>query len=44
VMDGLQVQWLLEPTEVQLAKASEFAIEAIVASVLEPRDAILTRD
>ena len=44
VMDGLQVQWLLEPTEVQLAKASEFAIEAIVASVLEPRDAIVAGD
>jgi AcrR family transcriptional regulator len=36
VMDGLQVQWLLDPTAVDLARASEFAIEAIVASVLEP--------
>jgi AcrR family transcriptional regulator len=42
VMDGLQVQWLLDPTNVDLAKASEFAIEAIVASALEPRTAILT--
>ncbi|POH59693.1 TetR family transcriptional regulator [Cryobacterium zongtaii] len=44
VMDGLQVQWLLDPTDVDLAKASEFAIEAIVASVLEPRDPILAQD
>jgi AcrR family transcriptional regulator len=41
VMDGLQVQWLLDPTDVELAKASEFAIEAIVAAVLEPRSTIL---
>lgn len=34
VMDGLQVQWLLEPDSVQLAEASAFAIEAIVAAVL----------
>ena len=44
VMDGLQVQWLLDPGNVDLAKASEFAIEAIVASVLEPRGSILGRD
>jgi len=44
VMDGLQVQWLLDPTNVDLAEASEFAIEAIVASVLEPRAAILTAE
>jgi AcrR family transcriptional regulator len=37
VMDGLQVQWLLEPDDVDLARASEFAIEAIVASVLTPQ-------
>lgn len=37
VMDGLQVQWLLDPTAVDLARASEFAIEAIVAAVLDPR-------
>jgi AcrR family transcriptional regulator len=36
VMDGLQVQWLLDPTALDLGRASEFAIEAIVASVLEP--------
>lgn len=34
VMDGLQVQWLLDPRNVDLGKASEFAIEAIVAAVL----------
>ncbi|MGL4257521.1 MAG: TetR/AcrR family transcriptional regulator, partial [Microbacterium sp.] len=36
VMDGLQVQWLLDPTALDLGRASEFAIEAIVASVLAP--------
>jgi AcrR family transcriptional regulator len=36
VMDGLQVQWLLDPTALDLGRASEFAIEAIVASVLQP--------
>jgi len=42
VMDGLQVQWLLEPTAVDLGRASEFAIEAIVASVLAPQPSALT--
>ena len=37
VMDGLQVQWLLDPTVVDLGEASEFAIEAIVAAVVDPR-------
>ena len=41
VMDGLQVQWLLEPAAVNLARASEFAIEAIVASVLHPQPSML---
>ena len=44
VMDGLQVQWLLDPTAVDLGRASEFAIEAIVASVLRPRASVLTDD
>ncbi|MEI3867336.1 TetR/AcrR family transcriptional regulator [Microbacterium sp. CCNWLW134] len=34
VMDGLQVQWLLDPENVDLGQASAFAIEAILASVL----------
>ncbi|MBT8798661.1 TetR/AcrR family transcriptional regulator [Microbacterium flavum] len=37
VMDGLQVQWLLEPGAVDLGSASEFAIEAIVSAVLRPQ-------
>ncbi len=37
VMDGLQVQWLLDRSEVQLGEASAFAIEAIVTAVLDPR-------
>lgn len=37
VMDGLQVQWLLEPHALDLGTASEFAIQAIVAAVLDPR-------
>jgi AcrR family transcriptional regulator len=40
VMDGLQVQWLLDPDAVDLAESSAFAIEAIVAQVLEPREAL----
>ena len=35
VMDGLQIQWLLAPDEVDLAEASAFAIDAIVAAVLD---------
>lgn len=34
VMDGLQVQWLLDPAAVDLGKSSEFAIRAIVSAVL----------
>ena len=34
VMDGLQTQWLLDPTAVDLAEASAFAIEAILAAVV----------
>ena len=30
VMDGLQIQWLLDPDNVDLARASEFAIEGIL--------------
>ena len=37
VMDGLQVQWLLDRDNVQLAEASRFAIEAMVTQVLDPR-------
>ncbi|TBN57877.1 TetR/AcrR family transcriptional regulator [Glaciihabitans arcticus] len=44
VMDGLQVQWLLEPTAVDLGRASQFAIEAIVASVLHPQQSVLTEE
>ncbi|MET0812290.1 MAG: TetR/AcrR family transcriptional regulator [Microbacterium sp.] len=36
VMDGLQLQWLLDPDRVELGEASEFAIRAIVNAVLAP--------
>jgi len=36
VMDGLQLQWLLDPTSIDLGAASEFAIRAIVSEVLRP--------
>ncbi|MFV0633443.1 TetR/AcrR family transcriptional regulator [Demequina sp.] len=39
VMDGLQVQWLLDPDNVELAQTSAFAIEAIAAQVITPREA-----
>jgi hypothetical protein len=35
-MDGLQLQWLLHPQEIELAETSEFAIRAIVNAVLHP--------
>jgi AcrR family transcriptional regulator len=41
VMDGLQVQWLLDPTAVDLAQASAFAIESIVSTVVDPRPPVL---
>ncbi|WP_251152413.1 TetR/AcrR family transcriptional regulator [Cellulosimicrobium sp. Marseille-Q4280] len=34
VMDGLQTQWLLDPDAVDLAEATAFAIEAILAATL----------
>lgn len=34
VMDGLQVQWLLEPDRVDLAEATTFAIDAIITTLL----------
>lgn len=37
VMDGLQVQWLLDPDAVDLASASAFAIEAILAAAVSGR-------
>lgn len=37
VMDGLQYQWLVDPNEVNLGEATEFAIRAIVDAVLPPK-------
>ena len=42
VMDGLQLQWLLDPTSVDLGGASEFAIESIVNGVLQPGPGLTT--
>jgi len=36
VMDGLQVQWLIDPADVDLAETTAFAITVIVESVLGP--------
>ncbi|WP_062291711.1 TetR/AcrR family transcriptional regulator [Demequina phytophila] len=44
VMDGLQVQWLLDRDNVALAEASRFAIDAIVTAVLDPRPSPLGDD
>lgn len=44
VMDGLQVQWLLDPENVELAEASAFAIEAVVAAVIGPEAGAEVRD
>lgn len=35
VMDGLQIQWLLEPGAVRLAESSAFAIDAILAAAIQ---------
>ena len=35
VMDGLQIQWLLDPTSVRLAESSAFAIDAILAAAIQ---------
>ncbi len=42
VMDGMQVQWLLDPTAVDLGRVTEFAIEAIVGAILRPQPPLLT--
>jgi AcrR family transcriptional regulator len=36
VMDGLQIQWLLDPDAVELAQSTRFAIEAILTAILSP--------
>jgi len=41
VMDGLQVQWLLDRSRVELGPATMFAIEAIVSAVVDPRESPL---
>lgn len=42
VMDGLQIQWLLQPDSVDLARSTAFAIEAILARAIDgKRRAIL---
>jgi AcrR family transcriptional regulator len=41
VMDGLQVQWLLAPDDVELAEASAFAIDALVRAVNDPAPSAL---
>jgi AcrR family transcriptional regulator len=38
VMDGLQVQWLLDPEAVDLARASAFAIDAILSAAVAGHD------
>lgn len=40
VMDGLQLQWLLDPHDVELGEATEFAITALVNEALRPGPAL----
>jgi len=42
VMDGLQIQWLLDPERVDLTGSTAFAIEAILAAVAAPRQSPAT--
>jgi len=44
VMDGLQIQWLLDPQHVNLARASQFALEAMVSAMVDPRPSPLYSD
>ncbi len=42
VMDGLQVQWLLAPDQIQLAEATAFTIDAILAAAMRgQRESVL---
>lgn len=43
-MDGLQLQWLLDPDHVNLARASRFIIEAAVCAVIDPHDDIFDEE
>ena len=43
VMDGLQLQWLLDP-DGSISRRREFAIEALVAAVLSPQPSRSGRD
>ena len=40
VMDGLQLQWLLDPSAIELGEATEFAISALVNEALRPGPAL----
>jgi AcrR family transcriptional regulator len=41
VMDGLQLQWLLDKKAVDLGKITEFALKAIVSAVVNPQEDLL---
>jgi hypothetical protein len=41
VMDGLQLQWLLDKKSVDLGQTTEFALKAIVAAVVSPQEDFL---
>ncbi|MFT9231691.1 MAG: TetR/AcrR family transcriptional regulator [Bifidobacterium sp.] len=43
-MDGLQLQWLLDPEHVNLARASRFIIETAVSAVIDPHENCLDRN
>ena len=40
-MDGLQLQWLLDPDEVDLSETTEYVIRSLVAQVFNPGKQIL---
>lgn len=44
VMDGLQVQWLLAPNKIELARTSAFAIDAILAASIQGNRRRVLRD
>lgn len=44
VMDGLQIQWLLAPNKIELARTSAFAIDAILAAAIQGNRRRVLRD
>ena len=40
-MDGLQLQWLLDPDSVNLGRATKFVVDVAVTAIVHPQESIL---